>query len=259
MADSPSFSRQEIEYGQGHALRVDSIAKSQKMTTAADKNGILDKSAIIQRITYLSDGKNLNATLWLAGNFYKNPSAAESVSSSKEPMALVYGMLIDVDSNPLTGFNGIDYQLEIQWENTSKIWSMFLGEYRSVDNPYGKNPGDYIKFLETEQNYTGLSTAENGKPYVTLSLPLKELAFPANFKAMYYAIVIHNLSDIVVDLGTWIDIPPLELSLSTFSSSVVITKGEEKNIAVQLKSNNGFVSNDAVRFSPINNYSKIYT
>lgn len=259
IADSPSFSRQEVEYGQGHAIRVNTIAKSQ--TVVADQQiDPLDKSSVIQRITYLSDGKNLNATLWLAGNFSKNPSKAEQQSSNynkdKEPVAVVYGMLIDVDSNPLTGFNGIDYQLEVHWLNSSKMWSMFLGEYRSVDNPNGKNPADYIRMLKTERNYTDLS-AEDGKRYVSLSLPLKELAFPNNFKVMYYSTVIHNLSNMVVDLGTWIDIPPLELSLSTFPSPVVITQGEQKNIAVQLKSSHGFITSDLVHFLPLYNYSKI--
>jgi hypothetical protein len=61
----------------------------------------------------------------------------------------------------------------------------------------------------------------------------------------------------LVDLSTWIDIPPLQLSLSTFPNPVVLSRGEEKNIAIQLESNNGFISPDAVHFLPINNYSKI--
>jgi hypothetical protein len=31
---------------------------------------------------------------------------------------IVYGILIDVDYNPTTGKFGVDYQREIQWNNT---------------------------------------------------------------------------------------------------------------------------------------------
>jgi hypothetical protein len=98
----------------------------------------LDNSTDILKITYLSDAKNLNASLWLGGNFSENPA-------SKGAQAVVYGMLLDIDSNPKTGFQGVDYQLEVQWMNSSKIWNMFLGEYPSVDDASLKDPADYLK------------------------------------------------------------------------------------------------------------------
>jgi hypothetical protein len=60
----------------------------------------------------------------------------------------------------------------------------------------------------------------------------------------------------VVDLGSWIDIPPANLAISTLPNPVIIRQGEQKNVAVQLKSNDGFISNVA-SFLPIENYSKI--
>jgi hypothetical protein len=189
----------------------------------------------------------LNASLWLGGNFTKDPAA-------KGAQAMVYGILVDIDSNPRTGFQGVDYQLEVQWTNSSKIWNMFLGEYPSVDNPSLEDPADYLKILDIKENYTDFFV--DNKPYVTLSLPLEDVAFPSEFKAMYYGIVIYNPSNMVVDLGSWIDIPPADLAISTLPNPVIIRQGEQKNVAVQLKSNDRFVSNVA-SFSPIENYSKI--
>ena len=243
-ADSPSFSRQEVGDDERDGININGLAGTQ---TVDDYKDPLDDSTDILKITYLSDAKNLNASLWLGGNFTKDPAA-------KGAEAVVYGMLVDVDSNPRTGFQGVDYQLEVQWMNSSKIWNMFLGEYPSVDNASLRDPAEYLKILDIKQNYTDFFV--DNKPYITLSLPLDDVAFPSNFKAMYYGIVIYDSSNMVVDLGSWIDIPPADLAISTLPNPVIIRQGEQRNIAVQLKSNDGVTSNVA-SFLPIENYSKI--
>src|ERR687891_740569 len=244
LADSPSFSRQEVGDDERDGININGLTGTQALD---DYKELLDNSTDILKITYLSDAKNLNASLWLGGNFTKDPAA-------KGAQAMVYGILVDVDSNPRTGFQGVDYQLEVQWTNSSKIWNMFLGEYPSVDDASLKDPADYLKILDIKQNYTDFFV--DNKPYVTLSLPLEEVAFPSEFKAMYYGIVIYNSSNMEVDLGSWIDIPPAALSISTLPNPVIIRQGEQKNVGVQLKSNDRFVS-DVASFLPIENYSKI--
>jgi hypothetical protein len=244
LADSPSFSRQEVGDDEHDGININGDAGTQSVDDYKDP---LDNSTDILKITYLSDAKNLNASLWLGGNFSENPA-------SKGAQAVVYGMLLDIDSNPKTGFQGVDYQLEVQWMNSSNIWNMFLGEYPSVDDASLKDPADYLKILDLKKNYTDFFV--DNKPYVTLSLPLEDVAFPSKFKAMYYGIVIYNSSNMVVDLGSWIDIPPANLAISTLPNPVIIRQGEQKNVAVQLKSNDGFISNVA-SFLPIENYSKI--
>jgi hypothetical protein len=243
-ADSPSFSRQEVRDDERDGININGPAGTQRVD---DYKDLLDNSTDILKITYLSDAKNLNASLWLGGNFTQEPAA-------KGAQAVVYGMLLDIDSNLRTGFQGVDYQLEVQWTNSSKIWNMFLGEYPSVDDASLKDPADYLKILEIRENYTDFFV--DNKPYVTLSLPLEDLAFPSKFKAMYYGIVIYNSSNIVVDLGSWIDIPPTDLAISTLPNPVIIRQGEQENVAVQLKSNDRVVS-DVASFLPIENYSKI--
>ncbi len=244
LADSPSFSRQEVGDDEHDGININGDAGTQSIDDYKDP---LDNSTDILKITYLSDAKNLNASLWLGGNFSGSPS-------SKGAQAVVYGMLLDIDSNPKTGFQGVDYQLEVQWMNSSRTWNMFLGEYPSVNDASLKDPADYLKILDVKTNYTDFFV--DNKPYVTLSLPLKDVAFPSEFKAMYYGIVIYNSSNMVVDLSSWIDIPPGNLAISTLPNPVIIRQGEQKNVAVQLKSNDGVISNVA-SFLPIENYSKI--
>src|SRR5919112_3560573 len=244
LADSPSFSRQEVGDDERDGININGLAGTQ---TVDDYKDPLDNSTDILKITYLSDARNLNASLWLGGNFIKDPAA-------KGAEAMVYGMLVDIDSNPQTGFQGVDYQLEVQWMNSSKIWNMFLGEYPSVDNASLRDPAEYLKILDIKQNYTDFFV--DNKPYITLSLPLDDVAFPSKFEAMYYGIVIYDSSNMVVDLGSWIDIPPADLAISTLPNPVIIRQGEQKNVAVQLKSNDGVVS-DVASFLPIENYSKI--
>ena len=71
--------------------------------TKINYQGPLDKSSNIQRVTYFSDGKTLNATLWLGEGIRQNPSGYGAST-------VVYGMLIDSDNNPATGKFGVDYQ-----------------------------------------------------------------------------------------------------------------------------------------------------
>lgn len=63
-AESPPFSLQEINSGIHNGIRVDGITHAQ---TKPDYKGPLDSSSDIQRVTYFSDGKTLNATMWLGG------------------------------------------------------------------------------------------------------------------------------------------------------------------------------------------------
>ena len=112
-AESPSFSIQEINSGIGNGIQVDGLTHAQ---TKPDYKGLLDSSSDIQRVTYFSDGKTLNATMWLGGGVKQNPSLYGASTA-------VYGVLIDADNNPSTGKYGVDYQQEIQWSNMTNSWN----------------------------------------------------------------------------------------------------------------------------------------
>jgi hypothetical protein len=95
----------------------------------------------IERVTYVSDGKTLNATLWLGGGINKSPSR-DGVS------IVAYGILIDSDYNPATGLYGADYLKEIYWTNKPKTWNLLTAEYSSSIN---------YRNLTIVKNYTGFS------------------------------------------------------------------------------------------------------
>src|SRR5205823_9602073 len=64
----------------------------------------------ILAVDYLSDGKTLDTTFWLASGF-ENFSA----SIYNQPFRkITYGMLIDADSNTKTGYNGADYDFYVE-------------------------------------------------------------------------------------------------------------------------------------------------
>ena len=112
---SPSFSIQQVNTGVSNAIQINGITH---LETKPNYSLPMGSSSEIQRVTYFSDGRTLNATLWLGGGVEKNPSQY-GVS------AAIYGELIDADNNPSTGKYGVDYQQEVQWINKTGIGTNF--------------------------------------------------------------------------------------------------------------------------------------
>jgi hypothetical protein len=234
-AESPSFSIQEINTSIHNGIRIDGITHAQ---TKPDYSGSLASSSDIQRVTYFSDGKILNATMWLGGGVKQNPSLyGASVA--------VYGELIDADNNPSTGKYGVDYQQEIQWSNKTNSWNRLFVQYSSPTN---------FRTLDTEKNYSGFF--QNDQKYVLLPLNLKSITSPDRFRVLYYAILIYNESKILLDLTPWIDIPPSQYTFSTTPDPILVTQGQQKDIGVQLRSSSGILPK-LVDFTPYQNYSSI--
>jgi hypothetical protein len=235
-AASPAFNRQEITDDVDDGIHLNIMGQSQ---TTDDYIGTLDESTDIQRITYFSNGTVLTATVWLASGFEEKPSANGS------NVAVIYGILIDADYNQVTGKEGVDYQIEIQWTNETQTWNKGIIEYSSpVHN----------RTFDIKENYTGFY--ENDVKYVLLSVNLDEILSPNPYKAMFYAGYVYNNSDMKIDLSPWVDISPPVYSISTFPDPVIVRQGEQKIIGAQLKSTTGFVQN-VIEFMPVENNSSI--
>lgn len=233
-AQLQSFPRQEITEGSGDGLQLNASAITQ---TKADYKGRLDRSTDIEKVTYFSNGKSVNATLWFGGNVPKNPSAEGAGS-------VIYGVLVDVDNNPATGKFGVDYQKEIQWMDGQ--WDSFLTEYSSPS---------HSRILELRRNETVVF--EQDQNYIPLSLYLDSITSPHKFKVLYYAAVFYrNNSKIVVDFTDWLDIPPATYTFSTLPSPLIMRQGERMDVGAQLKSSSGITPN-AIGFSPSEKYSGI--
>lgn len=213
----PQFSRQEINSGIRDGIQISEYLPSQIPT---DYKSPLDLATDIQKVTYYSDGKNLNATLWLGNKTITDPTKFGIV-------VLLYGALFDIDKNPTTGKFGVDFQNEIQWNNYSKKWNSFIIERPSKD---------YFRTVFSQENYTGIQDNVN---FVLMSQDLKHLTLPEYFKVLYYTVAIYNNTKTTVDMTSWIDIPPPVYTFSTIPDPIVLSPGEQKDIGIQLESSEG--------------------
>jgi hypothetical protein len=174
-----------------------------------------DKYSDISTISYFSDGRTLNATLWLA-SFNPTPTRDKIVN---------YGMLIDADSNKNTGIGGIDYNVEIAWNSTTNTWNKVVEQYSATG---GK------RTLSDIHNYKDFFRI--GERYVLLSSDVTSLGFSNHYKVLFYAGQLRNYSTWIVDFSNWANIPPPEVVLSTLQRSIYLTPGEEKSIELQINS-----------------------
>ncbi|HZD35295.1 MAG TPA: hypothetical protein VE130_08835 [Nitrososphaeraceae archaeon] len=223
---------------------------SQYVRVIPDYTNPMENATDIQTITYFStDGRILNATLWLGGELKSDP-ARYGIDT------LVYGLLVDSDINEVTGKHGVDFQREIQWNSDLGAWSTLFVEYASPE---------HSRILEQEQiNFTNFFGPD--QKYALIPLEMESITSPERFRVLYYTIGIysddgqqrnsstsnmfdHNTSKILVDLSNWIDIPPPSYSFLTTPSPIEIVKGEEKEIGIQLVSSSGTLP-DSVSFEP---------
>jgi hypothetical protein len=252
------FPRQEVNTG----IR-DGIQVSQNFSVPGDTQYIrskpnytnpLDSATDIQMITYFNiDRKILNATLWLGGEVETDPGklGAETV---------VYGLLVDSDNNENTGKYGVEFQKELQWNSELGTWNTLFVEYSSPE---------HRRTLNIESNSTEFF-AEDQK-YVLIPLEMNPITSPGHFRVLYYTVVIYtndsdrnsvkdsisdNASKMLIDLSSWIDIPPSTYSFTTTPSNIEIVRGEEQEIGLQLVSSSGILP-DSVSFIPVKDSQEI--
>ena len=228
------FSRQEISTGIKDGIQIGGPSNIQ---TKADYNNTLDLSTDIQKVTFFSNGSTFDSTLWLGDTVKIDPSKFGVI-------VIVYGALFDIDNNPTTGKFGVDFQHEIQWNNFSKKWNNFIIERSSKE---------HYRLIYKEENY---SKIENNTKFVSLSQDLQTLTLPQKYRVLYYSTIIYNNSKTVVDLTSWIDIPPPSYTFSTIPDPIVLRKGEQKDIGIQLKSDNGNIAN-VINYLSLNNSSSV--
>lgn len=211
-ADSPSFPEQEI---------VDKVGDWVSMKTRQAANNEF-RVPDITSVDYFSDGKFLNATLWLSKPFKEQPP-----DLFKE---VDYGMFIDSDFNSKTGFGGIDYKVEIGWKNDTKIWTKTIERWGQYDTNR--------KVIQPPSNYTNFY--ERGGSYVSLSSGLDQILNPNRYKVIFYADSRKNNDELIIDYTRWIANPPLQLVSSTSDRSIQLTQGETKNIILELNTTEGY-------------------
>jgi hypothetical protein len=161
---------------------------------------------------YLSDGKTLNATLWLASNLV-------NASAYNQPFKKIsYGMLIDIASTTINaGYNGADYDLYIEAVNGK--WSQYLYQLSST--------GAYV-LLDSKINYSEpFGGPAIGPGYVKLQLDLGSINYPSEFGISFYTAESFKSNE-VRDFSSWVAIPPSALRISTSPSNIIVRQGEQQ-------------------------------
>jgi hypothetical protein len=235
---SPSFARQGVEDA---ASDWSSISKNIASNFPLNKTENLIeckmgrqlfRSPDIVGVNYLSDGKTLNATIWLSSPF-------EEPALNKSPFFLfgrTYAWIIDINSAYDTR-QGPDYKVIIDWDTLNHRWTRTVQEWSSTpgeDKIFGS--GEFM-ILEQENNYTGFY--QKGKNYVDLSLNLNEVSSPDQYSMSFYALDYFKTKVgfcTVVDITDLVHIPPPEFIISSSPSSVTLRSGEEETVELQLKS-----------------------
>lgn len=175
----------------------------------------------IKSVTYSSDGRSLNSTLWLS-SFSSHPSR-ERVG---------YGVLVDADLNTNTGFQGIDYKVEFTWNSTAKKWIKVFGEFSS-----DRNERMIVEPIDTITHLVGERTRE---AYVTLDVELGRMLSPESYRLFYYAYASQakdpksgeSKGSPFIDAVRWAFVPPPEFTITTEPQFINLRAGEEKDILV---------------------------
>jgi hypothetical protein len=225
MAISPSFELQEITNENHHWVQTYGNSDKHLKSSYTD----------ILAVDYISDGKTLNATIWLASGF-PNSSALDSINSqsSKE---ISYGMLIDADSNIKTGYNGADYDLYV--ELVAGKLSGYLYQMSSTGG---------FKLIGSKINFTQSSAESSvGPGYVNLHLDLSSINFPSKYNILFYTAESLKSNE-VRQFTSWVNIPPPNLQITTSPNNINIRQGEEQLIPARIKSTSGF-SNDVINIT----------
>ena len=180
-----------------------------------------ERSVDIVSVDYLSNGKTLNATLWLLFPFREVPA-----SYFKE---VDYGMFIDADFNSNTGFGGIDYKIEIQWNNKTKNWTY-------VKEKWSDNGS--TQTIEKQLNFSDFFSSN--ERYVKLFTDLKSITLEDNYRILFYSNVRNDHDDLVADFTGWITIPEPKVIPTVIPDSLAIIPGQQTEINLRIDSLGGY-------------------
>lgn len=191
-AASPAFdevliSDQELKNAKSHWIQ----------TYGNDSTHLKSGYANISAVDYHSDGKTLDATLWLASN-------SENASTYSQPFKKIrYGILIAIVSLPQnSGYNGANYDYYVEAVNGK--WSEYLYQLSST--------GSRV-LLKSRINYTQPFGAPTiGRGYVKLRLDLGSINNPSAYGMSFYTSESYESNE-VRDFTTWIAVPPATIDL----------------------------------------------
>ena len=177
----------------------------------------------ITSVDYSSDGRNLSATFWLFRLF------SDPAQIKPEFKEVDYGMLIDSDFNSNTGFGGIDYKIEINWNKQTEKWTQTIEKW-----------SNFGKTRQVENKPIGPNIFQKGGSYVLLSINLDRIQNPEKYKVIFYTDSRKENGEVIIDYTRWIAIPPLVLVSQIYPTTIDLVQGERKTVQVTLNSTEGY-------------------
>jgi hypothetical protein len=233
-AESPSFVRQEIkdilDDDDDFITYNESSSEYNKADTNCTQQSI--KPTDIKSVSYNSDGKTLDATIWLNSSFIESPDQDQSEIHWKH---LVYSMYVDIDS----AYDlGVDYIINILWSEDNKTWTKEVIE----------SSPPAAKFVSTKSNLTGFFD----KSYVMLSLDLNMVNYPTQYKVFFVTGANFtkehepNAECSIVDVSNLVSVPPPEFEIFTSPTLLELRPGEQKNVQLKIQSKTNLNSNIAL-------------
>ena len=187
-------------------------------TYGNDSNYLRSDYTNLLAVDYLSDGKTLDTTLWLASN-------SENASMYSQPLKKIrYGMLIAIVSLPQnSGYNGANYNFYI--EEVNGKWSEYLYQLSST--------GTHA-LIESKINYTeSFGGPTIGPGYVKLRLDLNSINYPRAYGLSFYTAESYKSNE-VRDFTSWVAIPPATIDILTRPENIVIRQGEKQLIPAEI-------------------------
>ena len=192
----------------------------------------------ISSVSYFSDGKSLNATVWLKTPFIGPPLNLNPGSSLSPPIKdvpwyrMFYGMSIGIHS--AYDIEGSDYQVRYLWNIYDKNWTRIVEEM---------SPTNERKILDQKHNYISSSQRESG--YIDLSLDLASVTSPEQYNVLFYTMYVFIKDGRlcgISDISNRVYIPPPEYVVSPSPNPVGLRVGEEEIIELQVKANTSLKS-----------------
>jgi hypothetical protein len=175
--------------------------------------------ADILAVDYHSDGKTLDATLWLASN-------SKNASIYSQPLKHIrYGMLIAIVSLPQnSGYNGANYDFYIEAVNGK--WSQYLYQLSSTGTH---------SLIDSKINYTeSFGGPTIGPGYVKLRLDLDSIHSPGSYGLSFYTAESFKSNE-VRDFTRWVAVPLAAIAVLTSPKNIVIRQGEQQLIPTEIK------------------------
>jgi hypothetical protein len=222
VASSPAFELQEITNENPHWVQTYGTSDPHLKSNYTD----------IKAVNYISDGKTLNTTIWLASGF----TSSSPVYNNDPFRKITYGMLIDADSNPKTGYNGADYDFYVEVAR-GKL-NGYLYQLSST--------GDYI--IVGSKNLTqSLLDPDALRGAVRLELDLSSVNYPSKYDLLFYTAESYKSNE-VRQFTSWVNVPPPTLEMDTSPKDVMIRQGQQLLVPARIKSTTGF-SNDVLKIT----------